>query len=332
MTWASAGYDVEVISMGQPGTGELDGLPVWTEDSRRRLAQRLHQRRPDLLFVEGGGGSSLSMFPFARHLWIRSPTVSLRLGGRRLQQLLMRRIDAVSITNPADQLRWRLREGQLVDLPYPVDVEYWRQPVARDPGWWLDRGLDAPTGPVLTYISNVVPGKRQADLVQALDPLLSSRPDVHLVIAGRSFDEQARSALQATIAAATASNRIHYVGEVTHEQARQLYAWTAVHIVHTGLPETQCMVIYESLAAGVPTLISDVATLTSAFPHLPAHGTAEQLRANVSMLLSDPKMAQTAVDMSVGRVAWAHVDRHDSLLLTETERLVGEPQGSRSKR
>jgi glycosyltransferase involved in cell wall biosynthesis len=108
------------------------------------------------------------------------------------------------------------------------------------------------------------------------------------------------------------------------EVVREIFGWSTAQIIHSE-HETQCMALYEGLAAGVPGLISDIPALTSAFPALPRHATEEQLANNLATLLATPEQGAQLVAACADRVAWADVARHDRVFYETMSRLVGRP-------
>src|SRR5205823_2556975 len=129
--------------------------------------------------------------------------------------------------------------------------------------------------------------KRQSQLVEALAPLLKERRDITLAFAGWTLEEAEEAATKAAIARNGLNGRVILLGNLGREDLRQLYAWTDVHAINS-TTETQCLVLYESLAARRPTLIPRLPQLTSQFPGLLAHDTKQELLANARRLLDDP--------------------------------------------
>ncbi|HET6818030.1 MAG TPA: glycosyltransferase family 4 protein [Mycobacteriales bacterium] len=313
------GLDVQIVSYGT-GHESLDGVPLWREHGVVGAARRIARLRPDLLFVETPT-TSLTLALAARRVWVRSPVLSPKPQKAMVQRQLMRAVDHVTFCNPADALPWDLPSSRLVDLPYPVDVEFWSARSERDPSWWSTRGLPVPTGPVLVCVANFVAVKRQAELVNWIAPLLVER-GAHLVLAGRVFDTTVARDVERAVLEHGLGDRVHVVGELSHEDVRSLYAWTDVAVINSR-KETQCMSLYESLAAGVVTILRDVGQLTSAFPALPRFDDAEGLHAAVARCLDERGLSQELVDAAQPRVAWADVRRHDRLLDQHLDRLLG---------
>jgi glycosyltransferase involved in cell wall biosynthesis len=248
-----------------------------------------------------------------RNTWVRTPMASANPVKHWLQRQLAGRVASLSITNPHDASAWpqtRRRD----DVPYPVDVAFWSEPTPRQPTFWTDRGWTTPTGPVLGYVSNLLPRKAQIELIQWLSPLLAQRPATRLALVGNSFDDDYVRQLRATIIRRGLQDQVLVMGGLDPEGVRQFFAWTDVHIVNT-TSETQCMAVFESLAAGVATVIRDIPALTEAFPGLPAHNTEGELCSNVARLLDVEGARGQLVATSAERLEWADVRRHDRLVL-----------------
>ena len=314
-TLSRIGFDVHAVT--RECVVPWDSLPVWEEGSRAAVIRRIARLSPDLLFCEGGAWH-LYALPLARRTWVRSPTHSPSRTKDLVQKALLRRVDAVSICNPWDRQHWR--SFRLVDLAYPLDTAFWSLPTQRDPAFWTRRGLPVPTGPLILCVGQIVGGKRPVELFDALAPLLRARDGVTLLYAGETFDSGVEKLLRARISTEGLSGRVHLPGLIQpREDLRQLFAWTDIHVLNT-VRETQCMALYESLAAGVPTLIPAIPNLTSAFPTLLAHRDAAEIRQNVTTVLDDPAFGQELVGRSRPYLLWADNEAHDRTI----ERLCEE--------
>jgi glycosyltransferase involved in cell wall biosynthesis len=229
---------------------------------------------------------------------------------RVVQRGLLRRADAVSFTNPFHQNLWPVRPQRLAHLPYPVDVAFWSQEVDRDPAFWAAFDREPPTGPVITYASHIMSRKAQAELVDALAPVLLRRPEVLLVLSGWIFEQDELDRVFAAIERHGLADQVLFTGFLEHKDVRQLLQWATMAVFNTRA-ETQCMAVFEVLAAGVPTLISSIPVLTEAFPMLPAHSNQRELAVNVERALDDPAWAQSLVDGTAELVRWADIGAHD---------------------
>jgi glycosyltransferase involved in cell wall biosynthesis len=301
---------VEVKPAETAGHRQFEGTTLWTETSRLRALIRVARLRPRLLLTNGSTWPLLTL-PFAKHPWVRAVNHSRRPVLARAERLLIRRAAYVSFTSPSEAEWWSQPAAKVVELPYPVDVEFWSAPISRNDDIWRKRGLNVPRGDVLCYAAQLMVGKRQVELVQDLAPLLEERTDLSLVLAGFTAEPATEAELRRLLSAMPGGDRVHLVGRLTSEELRQLFAWSTVHIINSAA-ETQCMALYESLAAGTAAVISDIPVLTSAFPFLPAHRNGEELRTNVIRLLEDPQLRERLVLQAHQRVGWADVRIHDT--------------------
>jgi glycosyltransferase involved in cell wall biosynthesis len=303
------GAEVHVVELRGAAAPSLDGVVRWTEPSRFAALLRVAQLRPQLLFVEGASWGLLATLG-ARQSWVRVTGHSR--GFRRLfQRAMIRRARWVWFPNPYEERWWSLPDRKLAHLGYPVDIEFWSTAVERDRSFWTGRGLAVPEGPVISYAAQLMHGKRQVEMLIALLPVLEERPGLVLVFAGWTAEPIIEEQLRELISANGFAGRVHLLGGVRpREELRQLYAWSDIHVINTAA-ETQCMVLYESLAAGIPNLIPDLPQLTSAFPAVPVHRNDEELQANVRWLLDDSSVGEELVVRARSRLPWADVRRHD---------------------
>jgi glycosyltransferase involved in cell wall biosynthesis len=179
-----------------------------------------------------------------------------------------------------------------------------------------------PEGPVLVCNASFDRNKRHAELLDWLAPLLRSEPSAVLVLFGhRWFDPQVWELVNVRPRELGIGAQVRVTDWISYPEIRELLAWSSLTIINS-LRETQCLAVYEALAAGVPTLISAIPELTSQFPNLPAHATGEVLRANVRRVLSEPELGRSLVESSQERVGWADITRHDQVFHATLERLL----------
>lgn len=317
-----AGFEVHIITRGERATRvAIDGALGWSEPSTLAVARRILSLRPELLFTDSSTYSTV-FGDLAGRSWVRNPKRASRPSARRVQQLALRRFDAVSFTNPAEAALWSVAPAQVADLPYPVDVGWWRERVPRRESWWTDRGWPVPHGPVLVCNASFDRNKRHAELLDWLAPLLRSRRSAVLVMFGhRWFEPEVWEMVNTRPGELGIGEQVHVTDWISYEEIRELLAWSSLTVINS-LRETQCLAIYEALAAGVPALISAIPDLTSQFPHLPAHSTGQELRANVESVLDEPGLAERLIASSQERVDWADITRHDRVFQDTLERLL----------
>ena len=322
-----AGFELHTVTRGeQAERAEIDGATVWAEPGTAGAVRRMAALRPELLFVESSSYGAV-LGSIGRRSWIRNPRVAARPVVRRAQRATLRRFDAVSFTNPAEERFWRVRRGQIVGLPYPVDVGWWSEPVERRESWWTGRGWRVPEGPVLVCNSAFERNKRHAELLDGLAPLLAANPAMVLVLFGHRWVEpDVWEMVRTKPGALGIGDQVLATDWISYSEIRELLAWASLTIINSRR-ETQCLAVYEALAAGVPTLISAIPELTSQFPSLPSHANGSQMRSNVERVLADPAFAARLVESSRGQVARADIARHDELFRVTTEKLLGRPFG-----
>jgi hypothetical protein len=99
-------------------------------------------------------------------------------------------------------------------------------------------------------------------------------------------------------------------------------AWTDLSVIHSA-SDTQCMALYESLAAGVPATIYAIPTLMSLFPALPAYEDDDSLRTTVTRLLDDVDARRRLVDAAQPELRRADLPTHDRVFFSTARRLLG---------
>lgn len=304
--------EADVLVLEERDSGLVaEGVEV-VRGSVSTLARACLRRRPDLL-VLGGPNRQLLLAPLARTTWLRAPRRAVRPLGKLGQDLAGCFIDVVSFQNPWQATLWpRLRAREL-DVPAPVDLDFWRRPVERDPAFWGARGLSTPTGPVLTSIANVVPGKRHDRLVAWCADFLRAHPDARLVLAGAGSDRAAMERLHREVLEQGLADRVLWVRHLDREDCRQLLAWSAAAVTAT-VAETQSMFVYEALAAGVPVVLPPVPSLTRTFPALPVASDPSSMSRQLDQIVDDRCHREAVVDACHDRVEWASVERHDRLV------------------
>lgn len=318
-----AGFEVHTVTRGDiRERDDLDGTVRWVEPGTLATARRIVSLRPELLFVESSTyGATLGSL--ARRSWIRNPVPAADARIQRLQRSSLRTFDAVTFTNPAQREPWTFSRSKWADLPYPVDVAWWAEPIQRRESWWTDRGWPVPTGPVLVCNSCFERRKRHEELLEWLAPLLNADRSIVLVLFGHRWNEpDVWEMVRARRAELGISDQVRATDWISYAEIRELMAWTSLTIINSR-HETQCLAVYESLAAGVPALISAIPELTSQFPNVPAHHDGAELRANVRRVLGDHAFATSLIDSSSEQVAWSDVRHHDEVFQATLERLLG---------
>lgn len=156
--------------------------------------------------------------------------------------------------------------------------------------------LDLPDGPLLLVAARLTAWKGVDALLTALVDL----PDVHVIVAGTGpeFDS-----LQKLAADLSLGERVHFLGNLPHDDLRRYYAAVDYTVLYSGY-EGLSHVILESLNAGTPVIASakcgnpevvvdgqngllvpykDVGALKSALQHAFSDDTPQRLRAGVGI-------------------------------------------------
>lgn len=289
----------------------VDGTRVHIARRPATLLATARRLRPDLVFYDNPSGelALVGCLPGAKH-WLREPVVADTRLGRAVRQSLVSRAHLVGFTNPASPDHWEVTPPHRHDVLYPVDVEAFSQVQARNDEVWRRFRLPVPAGPVLLCVANLYPVKRQPEIVEALAPLLQERPGALLVFVGHPVDPDTASAIDRAIARNGLEQQALRLGGVNQLRLRQLLAWADACVINSR-SETQCLSLYECVAAGVPVLLPDVASLTRAFPALPVHRDGAGLLRNARLVLSDTGRARQAVRQSRLQVQRADLGAHD---------------------
>ena len=317
-----AGFETHIVSRGrQTYEKDVEGVHCWIEQGSAAASRRVLALRPEFMFVESSSYGALYGL-VGRASWHRNPPPARRRASIALQRVALHAFDAISITNPAHEKWWNVKRSQRVDFPYPVDVAFWSEPVAKDPRVWASLGVDTPTGPVLVYVANLLRRKRQIELVDGLAPLLREQPDMRLVLVGNPFEEGVQEEILERRARQGVEAQVVLTGGMERDGIRQVLAWASLSVVHSEF-ETQLMTLYESLAARVPAVIPDIPELTSQFPQLLHHANDDQLRANVTRMLADDAARASQLEVVQPQLALADRRRHDELFYATVERLLG---------
>ena len=313
------GRDVSIVEVGRAGAREVDGVEVFTEPTLAHVIGRVVRLSPQLIYAQSVR-SELVALPFARRRWVHQPEQSSTRIARSVQNTLVRGADVVSFSNPVAPRAWRIKPERILSLPYPIDVAFWSHTVEPDPGWWAWQGTP-PSGPVVVHIANLYPVKQQVSMLEAIVPLLQQRTDLTFAIAGHPVDTSIDHQLRVIAAESGVAERIRMLGGLGPDDARQLLAHAKASVINSS-SETQCMTMYESLAAGVAVALPAVETLTAAFPDMPVHRNAVEMRNNIERLIDDPALRSKLIERAQERVAWADVRRHDDVVKTTLARLL----------
>jgi PEP-CTERM/exosortase A-associated glycosyltransferase len=109
--------------------------------------------------------------------------------------------------------------ARITVMPNGVDLDMFGTPAPRDPALAAQLGLG--DGPVIGFIGSFYDYEGIDDLIAAMPLLIARQPDARLLLVGGGPMEQA---LRTSAAASSASQAIHFVGRVPHDQVERYYA------------------------------------------------------------------------------------------------------------
>ena len=115
--------------------------------------------------------------------------------------------------------------------------------------------------PLLLLVTSSQPHKDNATVVQALEHLIRSRPEVpwRLVIAG-GRTPSAFDPLRALIAELGLKDRVEFLGFRPHDEIARI-GGRALCLVSASLAESFCMVALEAMAWGCPSVVADASSM-----------------------------------------------------------------------
>lgn len=318
-----AGHEVHAVSLEQDHPGFPD-VRHWREPSMARMVLRARGLKGDVAFFERPGRLLVGAALVPRS-WVRAPERVESRAKRALQSVLIRRVQAVTFTNPHERTLWPVAARRVRELPYPVDLAFWEASQPRRKAFWTSRSLPVPTT-VIACLANLMARKQQPELVRWAAPLLRGTPGLVLCFAGREYEAGTVAAIASAAEQEGVAAQVHVLGFLDRDAARALLAWTDLHVVNSR-NETQCMALYEGLAAGVATMLYDYPVLTSAFPRLPRHRDSESFCANARRLLDEPGAGARQRAEARARLDWAGMPAHDALFAEGLDELVGGGRG-----
>ncbi len=139
---------------------------------------------------------------------------------------------------------------------------------------------------VILAVGRLIPGKRQALLIEAMSRLASKQADVSLWIVGDGPD---RTALEAMAAQYGVSDRVRFLG---HRDDVPKLLRAATIFVHTSAWEGMSNAVMEAMALGVPSVVCDAPGVTECHvageTGLVVKGEVSEIAEAIDTLLTDP--------------------------------------------
>jgi PEP-CTERM/exosortase A-associated glycosyltransferase len=135
---------------------------------------------------------------------------------------VVKRADAVAVICEGlktDLITRGIDAGKIMVSPNGVDLGLFGDPPPRDEPLAQEIGIKS--GEVVGFIGSFYDYEGIDDLIAAMPALIAARPSAHLLLVGGGPMEDA---LRAQALASPASNRIHFVGRVPHDQVERYYS------------------------------------------------------------------------------------------------------------
>lgn len=277
---ARAGHQVQVVTLGEPGTHQEDGVTVVRVSLRKRLHPvldrfRINRRlakaalnwRPDVVHAAEFDANAwwltrFSSVPVVTRLATPSGMVK-DINGKRwvphtylldfLERDQARRSAAVyAPTRAISSLvgrSWRISPDTIQVIPNSLNLNAVRQ-----------RREAAPSRPLpdrfIVFFGRLEARKGIGPLGEALPAVLTAHPDVHAVIVGGEDPESAGEIARFKDNVRPVADRVHLLGELPREEALSIVARAEFSVVPS-LWENFGFVVVEALALGVPVIASN---------------------------------------------------------------------------
>jgi len=145
---------------------------------------------------------------------------------RFLEDRAVARADAVIVICEGlrqDLITRGVPAGKIAVSPNGVDLDLFGDPPPPDAALRTRLGLDG--AEVIGFIGSFYDYEGLDDLIAAMPMLVAQRPDAHLLLVGGGPRAEA---LQAQAAASPATERIHFIGRVPHEEVELYYGLTDI--------------------------------------------------------------------------------------------------------
>ena len=238
-----------------------------------------------------------------------------------LRPMLERVTARIAVSPLARQVYVEHLGGDAVEIPNGVDVAAF---AAAEP-------LHPRTGATVGFVGRYTePRKGMPVLLDALRPLVATRPDLRLLVVGRGHADELRRLAGPELAA-----RIDLLGAVDDTTKRRALATMDVLATPNTGGESFGVVVAEGLAAGVPVAASDIEAFRRVLdtPDGPAglvlpEGDVEAWSAGLAALLDDPARRDALRAAGRARVAafdWTTVAR--SVLRVYEVAIAADPRG-----
>lgn len=303
------GHETVLVAPDYPGFSETDDsisrvpslyLPLDPEDRimrlrpLRRCLQALAAQQFDLIhihtpFIAHRAGVRLArelgipvvetyhtfFEEYFHHYLPLLPRAWMRLAAREVSRRMGRHLDGLIVPSPAIE---RALRGYGLEVPIriiPTGLDLSEFTPGDGQRFCRTHGL-VPDRPTLVYVGRVAHEKNIGFLLEVLDQIRRTRPEVRLIIAGEG---PARRALQRQVARLKLDDNVVFVGYLQRGQPLWDCYAAGDAFVFASRTETQGLVLLEALALGVPVI--STAEL----------GTYDVLKDCAGAVLAEPRVA-----------------------------------------
>jgi glycosyltransferase involved in cell wall biosynthesis len=270
----------------------IEAVVLWRECERRGIRHihvHLANAAADLALIAARLGSALDRDrPWSWSFTMHGPTEFYDLRHFRLPEKVKDAAFVVCISDFARSQLMGLSDPETWDRLHVVHVGI---PVEQfTPSRNGNGNGHAPVLPTILYIGRLVPEKGQAVLLEAVARLREEGREVQVKLAGEG---ELRAHLEELCREAGIEDRVSFLGAVSQERIRDLYAEADVFCLPSfaeGVP----VVLMEAMAMGLPVVTTRIAGIPELVEDgsggvVVAPGRVDELAGRIAALLDDPE-------------------------------------------
>lgn len=293
-----------IYLLDSPSTG---GYSNGFSRDRRKFRQYMEPVKPDLVHAQGAGRFGYialrSGYPFVLTVHGIGPLnakydfqkkLKDQLRGALLNyyyyQSLKKAQWVISISPYVGEMVRRHVRAEMIPIENALSEAYYDLPDREEPGRLL-------------CCAHMYPGKGIVDLVEAMRILRQRKTGVTLRIAGGRHDADYSRLVEALVDRYQLGDRVEFLGLLNDEQIRDEYSRCAA-VVLPSYQETSPMVIQQAMAAGKPSIATDVGGVKSLLREgkagviVPPRD-AGKLAAAIEMVVTDPEARRRMADAAL---------------------------------
>ena len=212
----------------------------------------LQSKQVDLVMVHAAGGADAWEAVNEAHSAGVPSAMQLHFSNERFKDLSVRiqvaRVDGVAGVSDVSVPKYLA--GRFANMLTGLDLEFFSRKRASTAGLHAER-------PTLLLPARIVPTKGHKDLIEVVKLLNQRGIIVDVIFVGRADQPEYEHRLRQLIAEAQLSDRFHFLGLLTPERLRDLYATCDVLAFPTYHQEGLPRILLESQAMGVPVVVYD---------------------------------------------------------------------------